>query len=109
MDARTLFTIGTYVSGFFDFVVAVVVIVFALTVVRRADATAGYVLGGAMGVRFVAACCTRGVSQMTGVDESLQMASAGLSIVKPFFDLGLWAAVVFCFLQLAKKIPTSSS
>ena len=104
MDVQILFRIGTYVAGFFDFVVALAVIFFALTTVRKADATSGYVLAGAMGVRFVAACCTRAVGQVS-IDESMQMASAALSIVRPFFDLALWAAVMFVLLQLARKVP----
>jgi hypothetical protein len=105
LDAHLLFTIATYVSGFFDFVTGVVVIIVALTVVRKADATSGYVLASAMGLNFLATCCTRAVGQVTGGDETMLMASGALSIIRPFFDLALWGAVIFCFVQLAKKAP----
>jgi hypothetical protein len=108
VDVHLLFTIGTYVAGFFDFITAVVVIIVALTLVRKADATSGYVLAGAMGIRFLAACCTRAVGQAAGVDESAQMVSGALQIVRPIFDLALWAAVIFCFVQLVKKVPTQA-
>ena len=109
MDVHLLFTIATYVSGFFDFVTAVVVIVVALTALRKADATSGYVLAAAMGVRFLAACCTRVVSQASGVEEAAQMVSGALAIIRPFFDLALWGAVIFVIVQLSKKVSPPSS
>jgi hypothetical protein len=109
MDVGTLYTIATYVSGFFDFVTCVAVIVVALTVVRRADATASYVLAGVMGVRFLASCCTRGLGQVRSGGEALEMVSGGLAIIRPFFDLALWGAVIFVLVQLAKKASPPSA
>ncbi len=107
MDISTLYTIATYVSGFFDFVIAVAVIVAALTVVRRADATAGYVLAAAMGVRFLASCCLRTIAQVPNGGEAMEMVSGGLAIIRPFFDVALWGAVIFVLAQLAKRVPAS--
>lgn len=108
MDASLLYTISTFEAGIFDFLVAVAVIGVAFTLVRKADATAGYVLGGAMGIRFLASCCTRAFGQ---VQDQLSMGEAslyvggGLALVRPFFDLLVWGAVLFVLVQLAKKVP----
>lgn len=80
----------------------------AFTVVRKADATAGYVLGGAMGVRFLASCCTRAFGQVQdqlSMGEASMWARGGLAIVRPFFDLALWGAVVYVLVQLSEKVP----
>lgn len=108
MDPSLLFTISTFEAGIFDFLTAVGVLIVAFTVVRKADATAGYVLGGAMGVRFLASCCTRAFGQVQdqlSMGEASLWMSGGLAIVRPFFDLILWGAVIFVLVQLAKKVP----
>ena len=106
MDTEILYTIATYVSGFFDFLVFVGVLVLALTVVRKADATCGYVLAAGMGVNFLASCCSRGVySAQSSMGEAGVMVGAGIAIVRPFFELVLWGAVIFVLVQLSKKIP----
>lgn len=109
MDVTLLYTIATYLSGFLDFVTAVAVIGVALTVVRKADATAGYVLAGAMGLNFLASCCLRAVGQVPNGGEALDMVQGGLAIVRPFFDVALWGAVIFVFVQLAKLAPSSAA
>ena len=109
MDITLLYTIATYVSGFLDFVTAVAVIGVALTVVRGADAAAGYVLAAAMGLKFLASCCLRGLGQVPSGDETLQMVSTGLAIIRPFFDLALWGAVIFVFVQLAKVAKANTA
>ena len=40
--------------------------------------------------------------------EASMWARAGLAIVRPFFDLALWGAVVYVLVQLSKKVPQSS-
>ena len=108
MDPSLLYTISTFEAGFFDFVVAVAVIGVAFTLVRKADATAGYVLGGAMGIRFLASCCTRAFGQVQdqmSMGDASVMIGGGLAIIRPFFDLIVWGAVLFALVQLAKKVP----
>jgi len=105
MDPSLLFSISTFQAGFFDFLAAVGVLIVAFTVVRKADATAGYVLGGAMGVHFLASCCTRAFGQVQYELSMGDMVSGGLAIISPFFDLMLWGAVIFVLVQLAKTAP----
>lgn len=108
MDPSLLFTISTFEAGIFDFLTTVAVLIVAFTVVRKADATAGYVLGGAMGIRFLGSCCTRAFGQVQGqlsLGDAVGWVSGGLGIIRPFFDLLAWGAVVFVLVQLSKKVP----
>lgn len=106
--ATTLHTISTYANGFFDFLVTVALVVVALTAVRKADATLGYVLAGAMGLRFVTVCCSRIAYQTLGasasVDSPIPMMLGGLSLLGAFVELAVWGAVGFVLFRLAKKI-----
>jgi hypothetical protein len=107
MDVSLLSSIASLEAGVFDFLLAVGVLIVALTVVRKADPAAGYVLGGAMGVRFLGACCTRAFSQVAremSFGESEGLALAALSIIRPWFDLMVWCAVIYVLVQLTKKI-----
>ena len=109
MDPTSLLhDIAYYANGFFDFLVAIAIIVVALTAVRKADATLGYILTGAMSVRFLTLCCTRaGYGARDALSEGgevLSMALGFLSLVGAFLELGLWIAVAYCLYTLANKV-----
>lgn len=109
MDPSLLYTVSTFEAGFFDLLIALSVIGVAFTLVRKADATSGYVLGGAMGLRFLASCCTRAYGQVQDqldIGEANLFIGGGLAIMRPFFDLMVWGAVLFVLVQLAKKVPS---
>jgi hypothetical protein len=106
--ASTLHTISTWANGFFDFVVTVALVGLALTAVRKADATLGYVLAGAMGLRFATVCCSRIAYQTLGAtasaDSPIPLVLGGVSILGAFVELAVWGAVGFVLFRLAKKI-----
>lgn len=97
-----------YASGFFDFLVAVGVIVLALTAVRKADATLGYVLAGGMGLRFLTVCCARAASSTVGAgaDPSgpIPFVLAGLSLFTAVIGLAMWVVAAYVIYRLATKV-----
>jgi|JI10StandDraft_1071094.scaffolds.fasta_scaffold736915_2 hypothetical protein len=112
MDSTNLLSdIAYYLNGFFDFLVTVGIVVLALTAVRKADATLGYVLAGAMGVRFVTVCCSRiaysALPSMGGSDGVMPMVMGGMGLLNALIELSVWCAVGFVLFSLAKKLAPS--
>ncbi|MFK7987425.1 MAG: hypothetical protein AB8I08_15495 [Sandaracinaceae bacterium] len=113
MDLETLDTLNSILglfAGFVDFIVAVVMLGLAFTVVKKAHPKLGYALGGVAGLRFLGACCGRvGRAAMGGeVDfETMSLVATASGAFSLFLDVLFFAALAYVVFQLAKKAQAS--
>lgn len=91
-------------------------LVVAFTFVRRADAVAGYVLGGAIGLHVFASCIAEQAREFVlsaGSEDAIPTQTATtltLQTVVPFAsEFVFWLSLIFVLMRLARKVPRRSS
>lgn len=113
MDPETFGSInsGLYMlSGFFDFVVFVALMVVALTTVRKVEPGLGYAVAGIASARFLSICCTRSLSSafdpipFNDMNGAVPMALTLMGLINPLLTVSLWASLIFVVVKLAGRV-----
>jgi hypothetical protein len=106
----SIVNVAQLLGGFFDFVVAAVLIGLGVTLVRKADAAMGYAIAGIAGLRFLTVCCSRVVSASfdpipwNDMNGAVPMGLALFSFLNPAITFALWLTVAFTLVRLVRRI-----